>query len=173
VGKPLPHVELRLDGEGRILLRGESLARYCLDERGWRPLLDEQGWLATGDLGRLDGEGRLWILGRGDELLITGGEKVHPAAIEAELEACPGLREVAVVGVEDARWGERLVACYCGDLSPAELEAWSRGRLKGAYCPRQFLRLEALPRNALGKLLRRELGQLVRARLQPPSFSSR
>lgn len=166
VGRPLSHVELRLDGEGRILLRGESLARYCLDEAGRRPLPDERGWFTTSDLGRLDGEGRLWVLGRRDDLVITGGEKVHPAVVEAELESCPGLREVAVVGVNDVRWGERLVACYSGDLSPAELESWARGRLRGAHRPRDFIELDELPRNSLGKLLRRQLRQLAEARLQ-------
>ena len=157
-GRPLPHVEVRLDGAGRIRLRGPSMARHGIGEGGEvRPLLDGEGWLTTADLGRVDDQGRLWIWGRVDDCIVSGGEKVLPAPVEAVLGRCPGIEEVAVVGVPDARWGARVVACYRGEASPGFLEAWARERLQGAHRPRAFLPLPALPRNALGKLDRRRL----------------
>jgi len=165
-GKPLSHVQVRIDAAGRILLRGPGIARYRLDEAGRRCQVDDEGWFTTSDLGRLDGEGRLWVLGRQDDVIITGGEKLHPAFLERELERCPGVAEVAVVGIEDARWGRRLVACYSGEASEKVLERWAGERLQKHHRPRGFLRLSRLPRNALGKLQRRKLRQLASERFQ-------
>lgn len=166
VGEPLPHVEVEIGEEGRIRLRGDSLARHRIGSRGRHPLLDEEGWLATRDLGYLDGQGRLTVLGREDDLVISGGEKVRPALVESLLLAHPGLKEVAVVGVEDPRWGARVVACYCGEPAEGELEIWAREHLSGAHRPRQFVRLGKLPRNPMGKLLRGELRNLAALRAQ-------
>ena len=165
-GKPLSHVQLRIDAAGRILLRGPSIARYRLDETGRRCQVDDGGWFTTSDLGHLDGEGRLWVLGRQDDVIITGGEKLHPVFLERELGRCPGVVEVAVVGIQDDRWGERLVVCYSGEASEKSLECWARERLQKHHRPRGFLRLSRLPRNALGKLQRLQLRQLAAERFQ-------
>ncbi len=158
-GKPLSHLEVALDVDGRIRLRGDSLAPWILEEEGARALADEKGWFTTGDLGVLEKGGELRVLGRADEVIITGGEKVHPAVVEGELARCPGIESVAVVGVEDAEWGERAVACYQGSWNPEQVADWARQQLQGAHRPREFHRLECLPRNNLGKLERRRLRQ--------------
>lgn len=168
-GLPLDHVEVQLDDGGRIRLRGESIAACRIGPSGAEPLLDEGGWLQTRDLGRFDEEGRLVVLGREDDLIISGGEKVHPALLEETLSRCPGLDEVAVIGVEDDHWGQQVVACYSGDLEEARLEQWARAHLGGPHRPRRFVRLADLPRNSLGKLLRQELRRKVEQLLQPAS----
>jgi len=162
-GRPLPHLEVALAGDGRIRIRGESVAPWVLEAEAARALADGAGWFTTGDLGALDGEGRLTVLGRADEVIISGGEKIHPAVLEAELARCPGIDEVAVVGLEDDTWGSRVVACYRGAWPEARVARWADERLRGAFRPKAFHRLEALPRNALGKLLRRELRRRLQA----------
>lgn len=79
---------------------------------------------------------------------------MHPATVERVLQSCPGVDEVAVVGVPDSEWGERLVACYRGEIPPAVLMDWAREHLAGVHRPSACLAIERLPRNALGKLLR-------------------
>ncbi len=159
-GRPLDHLQVRTDDEGRILIRGPSVARHWLDARGRHPLTDAEGWLHTRDLGRLDGEGRLVVLGREDDLLISGGEKIHPASLEGELRRCPGIEEVAVTGVPDPRWGTRLLACYRGPWEEPAVAQWAATELAGPYKPKEFRRLDRLPRNAMGKLLRRKLQRI-------------
>ena len=165
VGYPLPHMKVGIDEQQRIRLRSESIARYRITPRGSDSLLDEDGWLTTRDLGRLDSQGRLWVLGREDDLVISGGEKIQPSLVESLLLDHPGVTEAAVIGLEDERWGQRLVACYCGEALETELEPWASGQLSGAFRPRRFIRLERLPRNPLGKLLRAELQRLASQRL--------
>lgn len=153
-GQPLSHVQVAIAEDGRIRLRGPSIAQRVIAAEGVRQLLDDEGWYTTGDLGRIDPAGRLWVLGRADEVIISGGEKVHPATVERVLQSCPGVDEVAVVGVPDSEWGERLVACYRGEIPPAVLMDWAREHLAGVHRPSACLAIERLPRNALGKLLR-------------------
>lgn len=162
-GRPLPHLEVALAGDGRIRIRGESVAPWVLEAETARALADGAGWFTTGDLGALDGEGRLTVLGRADEVIISGGEKIHPTVLEAELARCPGIDEVAVVGLEDETWGSRVVACYRGAWPEARVARWAGERLRGAFRPRAFHRVARLPRNALGKLLRRELRRRLQA----------
>ncbi|HHH13629.1 MAG TPA: hypothetical protein ENJ98_05280 [Thiolapillus brandeum] len=162
-GRPLPHLEVALAGDGRIRIRGESVAPWVLEAEAAHALADGAGWFTTGDLGTLDGEGRLTVLGRADEVIISGGEKIHPAVLEAELARCPGIDEVAVVGLEDETWGSRVVACYRGAWPEARVARWAGERLRGAFRPRAFHRVARLPRNALGKLLRGELRRRLQA----------
>lgn len=171
VGPPLPGVELCVvdaagrptADEGRIRLRGPSvMLGYA------RPGLQpgeglHGGWLETGDLGRLDAEGRLQVLGRHDDVIVSGGENIHPLQVEALLSACPGLREAAVAGAPDPVWGERVTAVVAGDVDLEALEAWCRARLPGLLRPRAFIRVPALPRLSNGKLDRSALKALVRA----------
>ena len=100
-------------------------------------------------------------LGRADDVLVTAGVKVHPAKVEADLAEAPGVREVAVVGVPDPVWGQRLVALYTGAASPAELDAWCRGQLPGAERPRTFIQCPTLPSLPSGKLDRHRLQELA------------
>jgi fatty-acyl-CoA synthase len=94
-------------------------------------------------------------------MIITGGVNVYPAEVESALEGHPDLAEVAVVGVQDPEWGERVRAVVVrrpgGQAGEAELKLWCRERLAGPKVPREFVFLEALPRNPTGKVLKREL----------------
>jgi acyl-CoA synthetase (AMP-forming)/AMP-acid ligase II len=120
------------------------------------------GWLRTGDLGRLGPGGRLTILGRADDLVISGGVNVHPDEVEAVLAAHPGVAEAAVAGRPDPRWGQRVTAFVVprDPASPptlAELRAFVRERLAATKAPRELVLVPALPRSPSGKLLRRLL----------------
>ena len=167
VGAPLAGFELCIaaedsQGVGRILLRGPALmAGYAAPglEPG-RGLVD--GWLESGDLGRLDADGGLIVLGRADDILISGGEKIHPNRVEPVLRRCPGVAAAALSARDDPVWGDRLVAVYVGDTEPQRLEAYCRERLSGAALPREYTRLQELPLGASGKLDRRELRRLLR-----------
>ncbi len=162
-GRPLPHLEVAVDRDGRIRLRGRALAGWRLDSRGAFALAGTDGWYTTGDLGRLDGQGRLRILGRADEAILSGGEKVQPPVVEAVLAQCPGVEAVAVAGLPDARWGQRLVAAYLGEAPPDAVLAWARKRLRGPYLPAAFHRLSDLPRTPLGKIRRDRLRRILQA----------
>ncbi len=166
VGTPLAGFKLRIAaadsrGVGRILLRGPALmAGYAAPglEPG-RGLVD--GWLESGDLGWIDGDGDLWVLGRADDILISGGKKIHPNRVEPVLRRCPGVVAAALSARDDPVWGDRLVAVYVGGAEPRQLAVYCRERLDGAARPREFIRLRELPLGASGKLDRRKLRRLV------------
>ncbi len=119
--------------------------------------------MATGDLGHFDGEGRLFVDGRDDDMIVSGGENVFPGEVEEVLAAVPGVREVAVIGVPDERFGQRLRAFVTltagASLTERELQDSVRLRLAGFKVPREVWFVDALPRNATGKILKRELAQ--------------
>jgi O-succinylbenzoic acid--CoA ligase len=125
----------------------------------------EDGWLRTSDLACCDASGVLHALGRADEVLVTAGVKVHPSSLEAVLTSAPGAGEVAVVGVPDSVWGQRVIALYTGGAAPELLDAWCRDRLPGPERPRTFIRLPGLPILGPGKLDRRRLQALAVAAL--------
>ncbi len=156
VGRPLPHLSVVVRSR-RIHLGGESLAEGWVTAQGVLPLAADDGLYATGDLGRMDERGRLWVEGRVDDLIVSGGVKVRPEVVEGMLMRCPGVREVAVIGRPDPEWGARVVACYAGEWPEARVAAWVRERLCGAHRPAEYRRLAALPRNAMGKIVRRAL----------------
>jgi len=158
VGKPLPGVELAVDEDGRLRIRTPQRMLGYLGETE-RPFTD--GWLRTGDLARLDDEGRLHIIGRGDDMLVSGGVNVHPIDVEQRLAACPGVSDIAVTATPDPVWGDRVTALFVGAVDPAAVESWTRDHVPAALRPRCFFRVETLPRNAMGKLERRRLGALL------------
>ena len=119
------------------------------------------GTFRTQDLGRLDRRGRLQVLGRGDDVLISGGVNVHPAQVEDLLSGCPGVGEVAVTGYPDPVWGTCLVALYIGDGDVAAVEAWSKDHLPSQIRPRMFKKVDEMPRTQLGKVRRGELNRLL------------
>lgn len=148
---PLPEAEIEIAGDGEILVRGPMVAP------GARA---PDGWLHTGDVGSIDRHGRLHVAGRIKELVVTGGEKVAPAAVEAVLAAHPAIADVGVAGTPDADWGEAVTA-YVVERSPVsdyDLLAFCRERLAGYQVPKRIVRVDSLPRNAGGKLLRNSLG---------------
>jgi o-succinylbenzoate---CoA ligase len=149
-GRPLEGVELRIGVGGEILVRGAMVApgSFAAD-----------GWLHTGDLGRLDGDGRLQVEGRLKELIVTGGENVAPLEVEQALLAHPAVADAAVVGRPDPEWGE-AIAAFVVLREPAgeeELRSWCRARLAPHKVPKRIEIVEALPRSAAGKLLRTRL----------------
>jgi O-succinylbenzoic acid--CoA ligase len=131
-------MEARLDGDGRIELRGRQVSPGYLDDDD-RPA---QGWLPTGDLGSFEPDGALRVLGRADSVIITGGEKVDPGRVEAVISDHPGVESVTVRGEADPEWGQRIVACYRGVVTPEELREWCRSRLAYYEVPRRFVREE-------------------------------
>jgi len=154
-GTPLPPGEV-----GRIFTRTGML----FDEYtggGRKQVLD--GFMSTGDMGHLDADGRLFVEGRDDDMVISGGENVFPLEIEALLESHPEIQEVAVIGVPDAQYGQRLRAYVVpradGALTEAAVKNFVRDRLARYKVPRDVVFLEELPRNATGKVLKRVLRQ--------------
>ena len=115
------------------------------------------GWFITEDLGEMDATGQLTVKGRRDDVVVTGGKKIQPIQVESLLNACPGLREVAILGIPDPLWGERLALAYTGDWSEPAILDWCRAHLSGAYRPRFALRLSSLPLLSNGKLDRKTL----------------
>jgi O-succinylbenzoic acid--CoA ligase len=151
-----------VSGRGRILVSGPTVMLGYANA-GLLPGegLLETGRYLTGDVGEIDDQGRLRIAGRCDDVLISGGVNVHPAASEALLAACPGVIEAGIAGRPDPEWGQRLVAVYVGDTGPDELRRWAGKHIAPALRPREFIRVPELPRNQLGKLDRRQLGLLA------------
>jgi len=169
-GKPLFPTELRIDNDGREAppgQAGEILIRGATISPGYWGRPDESaaalrgGWFHTGDIGRLDGEGCLYVLDRRDDLIVTGGENVYPAEVEAVLLSHPAVDEAGVYGVPDHRWGSAPAASVVPRLGASvtaeELIAHCRGRLAKYKVPREIHLVEALPRTAAGKLQRRLL----------------
>jgi acyl-CoA synthetase (AMP-forming)/AMP-acid ligase II len=155
-GRAAPGVELVIAapdaaGVGEVLARAEHFF-----------VTDEDGWLHTGDLGRLDGEGYLFLVGRRGDKIIRGGENIYPIEVEQVLERHPAIAEAAVVGVADQHWGE-VVRAVIVPVDPAdpldidEVRSFARKALAGFKVPTEWSVAEALPRNAAGKLLRRLL----------------
>jgi O-succinylbenzoic acid--CoA ligase len=143
-GFPLPGVELEIAADGEILVRG--------------PVVAGGGTLRTGDLGRFDDRGRLIVTGRRSELIVSGGENVAPAEVEAVLEQHPAVAEAGVFARTDDEWGEAVVAAVVArdgaPLDPDELRAFCRTRLAGFKVPKAIEPVGALPRTASGKLRR-------------------
>jgi o-succinylbenzoate---CoA ligase len=149
-GRPLRGVELDIGTGGEILVRGPMVAGGELGP---------DGWLHTGDLGRLDERGRLHVEGRLKELIVTGGENVAPLEVEQALLAHPAVADAAVVGRPDTEWGEAITAFVVPRerVDPEALRAWCRGRLAPHKVPKQVELVESLPRNPGGKLIRARL----------------
>jgi fatty-acyl-CoA synthase len=149
---------------GRIFVGGEMVFDGYTDG-GSRDVLD--GLVSTGDVGHRDEAGRLFVDGRDDEMIVSGGENVFPAEVEDAIALLDGVAEVAVTGVEDDRFGERLRAHVVlrdgASLSAREVREHVAARLARFKVPRDVLFLEALPRTATGKVLKREL-----AACEPP-----
>jgi O-succinylbenzoic acid--CoA ligase len=151
-GRPLDGVEVELAADGEILVSGPTVAAGSVAA---------DGRLHTGDLGRFDEEGRLIVTGRGADTIVSGGENVAPAEVEAVLEAHPEVAEAAVFGIPDPEWGEAVVARIVPrpgtDPDTEELRRHCRAVLASFKVPKTFERAESLPRTASGKLRRGDL----------------
>ena len=162
-GRPLDGVEVRVALDGEISLRCPMLLRCYRD--GSVPT-GPDGWLRTGDSGHFGADGRLHVDGRLSEMIITGGENVWPAPVEAVLQLHPGVADVGVAGRPDPEWGEVVVAVVvpsgpCVTPELGELRSLVRDQLAGYCAPRDLVLVDALPRTAIGKLRRAELARMA------------
>lgn len=158
VGQARPGRSLSIDGDGLVWCTAPRHARFTY----WRDeVATAAAWrddaFTVGDAGRLDDDGYLFLEGRRGEIIITGGVNVAPLEVERAIGACPGVEDVAVFGVEDERWGQRVCAAIVGTASPQEVLAHLRERLTGYKVPKEVLVVDAIPRGATGKVRRATL----------------
>ena len=171
-GKAMPGVEVAIMGEDGTLLppgeTGEIVTRSSANMKGYWNLPDAtastlaaEGWLKTGDAGRMDNDGYVYILDRVKDMIITGGENVYPAEVENAVFSHPDVADVGVIGVPDARWGEAVKAVVVrkpgAALTESDVIDFARTRIAGFKAPKSVDFVEELPRNPSGKILRREL----------------
>ncbi|MEX0666545.1 MAG: fatty acid--CoA ligase family protein [Acidimicrobiia bacterium] len=168
VGRPVPGIEVRVvdvdggevgaDEAGEILVRGAQVSGDYVGEGSQR---DGDGWLHTGDRGRVDAEGYLFVEGRGDDTIIRGGENIAPAEIEDALLHHPAVSSAAVVGLPDEEWGERVAAMVSlranASVTADELRTFVHDRIGSLKTPESIAVREELPHTATGKILRREV----------------
>lgn len=175
VGKPLFGTEVRVvDDEGRELPPGEigelavrgpqvMVGYYRNEEATTRTVRD--GWLHTGDLGYVDADGDLFLVQRRSDLIVSGGENVYPAEVEAVLRVHPAVADACVVGVPDVEWGQRVAAAVqlqpAATVEEAALLTFCRERLAGYKVPKQMRIVEELPQTASGKIERRRVAALL------------
>ena len=138
-----------------------------LDDPGLTDATFRDGWLKTGDLGSLDEAGCLTLSGRASEVIITGGFNVYPAEVENVLAKAPGVRECCVYSVEDSYWGERIEAVIVADdggkASRSEVLGFVKEELGSIRTPKALHRVDALPRNAVGKVVRRDMPGFIQS----------
>nr|WP_313391227.1 AMP-binding protein [Brevundimonas diminuta] len=152
------------EAEGEILVRGDLAATVYLDDPAQTDAARHEGWLKTGDIGRLDADGYLFLLGRSKELIISGGYNIYPGEVEAALNAHPAVREACAFGVADPVWGERLEAVAALDdpsVTPEALTAFVREAVGPVRTPKTLHVVAALPRNPVGKVVRGEVKSLI------------
>ena len=158
-GKPYPYVTCELSPENELLVRGPNVfPGYWRDDEGTAGAFRD-GWLLTGDIAERDDEGNYRILGRLKDMIVSGGENVYPAEIEAVLHDHPAVADAAVVGVADERWGEACAAFVVAEspVSDDELREHCRERLARFKVPKSFTFMDELPRNSMGKIQKSEL----------------
>jgi len=159
-GKPYPHVDVSLSNEEELLVKGPNVfAGYCRNPEATREAFTANGWLRTGDVAERDEEGNYRIKGRLKDMVVSGGENVYPAEVEAVLHEHAAVVEAAVVGRPDARWGEVCVAFVVlrGAATEEELVTHCRERLARFKVPKEIRFVEALPRSGMNKVLKDEL----------------
>ena len=156
VGQPLFSTQLKLSKDGEILLKTPALTPGYLNLPDKLPSKMIDGWYRTGDIGHLDKEGYLYIDGRADEMLISGGENIFPQEVEQIYQRYPQINEVAVVGQNDSVWGQVPVAFVVSDrrLSPTKLINYGYEHLARYKVPQHYIFVSELPKNASGKIRR-------------------
>ena len=168
-GRPLHGVEVRAHpaATGVLQVRGPTLATVVVRGPGAPPEpleTDARGWHSTRDLGRVDPDGLVWIEGRADAIIVSGGLNVSPAEVERVIEALPGVREAVVFGVPDEEWGAVVAAVVEGDRSVVDAAAvrlHCRARLVRGRCPSRIVVVDALPRTLTGKVVRSRAAALL------------
>ncbi len=172
IGRPLPDVEVKIVDEqgkalppfeiGEIVAKGPRIMTgYWRDEQKTKQVFTPDGWLITGDRGWMDEEGYVFLAGRGDDMIIRGGENISPEEVEDVLHSHPKVEEAAVIGMPDPEWGQQpraIVVLKKGQVATAdEIMEYCRAKLAGFKRPRSVVFVDSLPRNAMGKVLRKAL----------------
>jgi malonyl-CoA/methylmalonyl-CoA synthetase len=165
VGYPFPGVEVKLGEQDEVLLKGGQVFKgYWRNPEATKEAFTADGWFRTGDVGEIGDDGSLAIRGRIKELIITGGFNVYPREVELVLEQHPSVHEVAVAGVPSEKWGEEVTAFVVASgtrpLNEKEIIAFAHERLASYKCPKRVVRVDSLPRNAMGKVQRSALVKL-------------
>jgi long-chain acyl-CoA synthetase len=172
VGTTVPGVEVQIrdehgnvlppDREGEVCIRGRNIMKgYLNNPEDTANVFWENGWFRSGDIGVFDGNDYLFLVDRLKDMIITGGENVYPREVEEVIYTLPDVQECAVVGLPDSEWGERVTAFVVSrpgkKVTPEELKSFLKGRLAPFKVPKQYLLVEEIPKNAAGKILKREL----------------
>ena len=144
---PLPGVELRIEPGGRIAVRGPMVSPGYLGE----PDRGAEEWLVTGDLGTIDDDGALRVTGRADTMIVSGGENIDPADVEAAVVRVAGVEGALVAGFASDLWGMEMVCLYVGEAEPSRIEAELKDTLPGFMIPKRWLQVPELPLTPLGK----------------------
>ena len=164
-GPPLRGVEVRTPPGGVLQVRGPTLASIAVKGPGASPQAlprDPGGWFTTRDLGRVDTDGLVWIEGRADAIIVSGGLNVSPGEVERVIEGLPGVREAVVFGLPDEEWGEVVAAVVEGDpaaVSSGGIDRHCRARLVRGRCPSRIVVVDSLPRTWTGKVMRAAVGE--------------
>lgn len=171
-GKAVPGVEIQVRGDNNVeTARGEigeicilspsNTAGYWKLDEATAKTIDPDGWLHTGDAGIMDEDGYVYIQDRIKDMIISGGENVYPAEVESAIYGHPSIAEVAVIGIPSEKWGEEVKACIVAkpgmDVDSNEVIAYTRERIAPFKCPKSVDVIPEMPRNASGKILRRQL----------------
>lgn len=175
-GKPLFSCEIKIERDGQvcepfehgeIMVKGPNVMKSYFNRKSANEASFQNGWLKTGDLGYLDSEGFLYVLDRRSDLIISGGENIYPAEVEAVLLSHPAVAEAGVSGAEDKKWGKVPYAYLVlhKPVSVEELTAYCKERLAKYKIPAKFFVLDRLPRNASNKLLRNQLNDARKGEL--------
>lgn len=154
-GQVLPHAQLQILGDGRIAVRSSAIML------GYYPQLNTAGYWQTDDLGMIDQQGYLQILGRDSHKIITGGEKVFPLEVEAIIRSTGLVTDVYVLGIPDQEWGERVVVVYVGDIDSSKIQKAIKGQLSSFKQPKTWLAVPELPRNSQEKIDRSQILKLL------------
>lgn len=172
IGRPMPDVEMRVvdeDGHelsagqvGEIVARGRRvMTGYWKDDEKTEKTIDKDGWVHTGDMGYVDEDGYYFLAGRATDMIIRGGENISPEEVENVLHSHPKVEEAALIGVPDEEWGEEpraVLALKKGETAtPEEIMEFCRAKLASFKRPRSVIFTDSLPRNPMGKVLKREL----------------
>ena len=175
VGRPLLWTEVTIqntdgercaDGEiGEIIVRSPTVMQGYYQDPVATAQAINNSWLHTGDMGYIDADGDLWVVQRRSDLIVTGGENVYPSEVEAVLRQHPAVKDVCVVGVPDAEWGQRVVAMVVikdgRHVTVTDLVAFSRQHLAGYKQPRFIKFVDELPQTASGKVHRSRIQELL------------
>lgn len=151
---PMPGVDIRIEPDGRIAVKSPQVSPGYVDEPD-----RTDPWFVTNDLGEIDADGAVRVLGRADTVIVTGGENVSPERVESVVRQHPAVEEALVVGVPDPEWGQELVCLHVG--GPDDLAEWVAQRLPGFMVPKRWISVDSLPRTSLGKPDREEAARLA------------